>query len=121
MFAAGVNHFVNPAFYEDIIPVGLPAPTALVYVSGVAEIVGAAGTMHARTRRAAGWFLIAILIAIFPANIYMALDPDRFTTIPRWALLARLPLQLLFVYLVWLATLAPSSADEHTSRAGTGA
>ncbi len=122
MFAAGVNHFVNPAFYEDIIPVGLPAPTALVYISGVAEMVGAAGTLHPRTRRAAGWFLIATLIAIFPANISMALDPDRFASIPRWALLARLPLQLLFVYLVWVATLTRSAADEPRSpRAETGA
>jgi uncharacterized membrane protein len=106
MVAAGINHFVNPDFYLKIVPAGLPAPEALVYVSGVAEIVGALGTMHARTRRPAGWFLIATLVAVYPANVYMAVEPERFSTIPRWALLARLPLQFLFIYWVWRATLA---------------
>ena len=105
MVAAGVNHFVNQDFYLKIVPSALPAPEALVYASGVAEILGALGTMHPRTKRPAGWFLIATLVAVYPANIYMALNPDRFASIPRWALLARLPLQFLFVYWVWLATL----------------
>ena len=105
MIAAGVNHFVNPEFYLKIVPQALPAPDALVYGSGVAEILGALGTMHPRTRRASGWFLIATLVAVYPANIYMALNPSRFSSIPQWALWARLPLQFLFVYWVWLATL----------------
>jgi len=111
MVLAGVNHFVNPDFYLKIVPDVLPAPDALVYLSGVAEILGALGTMHPRTRRPAGWFLIATLVAVYPANIYMALNPDRFSSIPQWALLARLPLQFLFVYWVWLATL---KEDEDT-------
>jgi uncharacterized membrane protein len=105
MVAAGLNHFVNPDFYVKIVPHALPAPEALVYVSGVAEVLAALGTMHPRTRRTAGWFLIATLIAVYPANIYMALNPSRFPSVPRWALIARLPLQFLFVYWVWLATL----------------
>lgn len=105
MVAAGINHFVNPDFYLKIVPSALPAPEALVYLSGVAEIAGALGTMHPRTRRPAGWFLIATLVAVYPANIYMAVNPDRFEAIPQWALWARLPLQFLFVYWVWLATL----------------
>lgn len=105
MIAAGINHFVNPGFYLKIVPHGLPAPEALVYVSGVAEVLGALGTMLPSTRRPAGWFLVATLAAVYPANIYMALYPSRFPTIPHWALLARLPLQFLFVYWVWLATL----------------
>ena len=110
MVAAGVNHFVNPDFYLKIIPAVLPAPRALVYISGVAEIIGALGTMHPRTRRAAGWFLIATLVVVYPANVYMALEPDRFSSIPQWALWARLPLQFLFVYWVWLATLKEEAA-----------
>ena len=106
MVAAGVNHFVNPEFYLKIVPSVLPYPDALVYLSGVAEIAGALGTMHPRTRRPAGSFLIATLVAVYPANIYMAVNPDRFASIPQWALWARLPLQFLFVYWVWLATLA---------------
>lgn len=122
MFVAGLNHFLNPAFYERIIPSGLPAPATLVYASGVAEMAGALGTMHPRTRRAGGWLLLATLIAVFPANIYMALDADRFPSIPPWVLLARLPLQLLFAYLVWVATLARSASGEPSSpRAETGA
>ena len=112
MIAAGINHFVNPGFYLKIVPTALPAPEALVYISGVAEVLGALGTMHPRTRRPAGWFLIATLVAVYPANIYMALNPSRFPTIPHWALWARLPLQFLFVYWVWLATLKEEPAKE---------
>lgn len=105
MIAAGINHFVNPDFYLKIIPAGLPAPEALVYVSGAAQSLTALGTMFPRTRRGAGWVLIATLVAIYPANIYMAVNPEKFPSIPQWALLARLPLQFLFIYWVWLATL----------------
>lgn len=112
MVAAGINHFVNPDFYLKIVPSALPAPEALVYLSGVAQVLGALGTMHPRTRRPAGWFLIATLVAIYPANIYMALNPDRFANIPQWALWARLPLQFLFVYWVWLATLRDEDSAE---------
>ena len=110
MVAAGVNHFVNPDFYLKIVPSALPAPEALVFLSGVAEIVGALGTMHPRTKRPAGWFLIATLVAVYPANIYMAIESERFSSIPQWALLARLPLQFLFIYWVWLATLKDKQA-----------
>lgn len=106
MIAAGINHFVNPDFYLKIVPEALPEPDALVYGSGIAEVLGAVGTMHPRTRKPAGWFLIATLVAVYPANIYMALNPSRFPSIPQWALIARLPLQFLFIYWVWLATLA---------------
>ena len=54
--------------------------------------------------------LIATLVAVYPANIYMALNPSRFPSIPQWALIARLPLQFLFIYWVWLATLAEGEA-----------
>jgi uncharacterized membrane protein len=69
-----------------------------VYASGVAEALGGAGLMHPRTRRAAGWWLVATLVAIFPANVWMARHPERYR-VPggRAALLARLPLQAVFV------------------------
>ncbi|MDP9067036.1 MAG: DoxX family membrane protein [Actinomycetota bacterium] len=114
MFAAGLNHFLNPSFYEKIIPEGLPAPTALVYISGVAEMVGALATMHPRTRRAGGWILLGTLVSVFPANVWMALNAELFPSIPQCALLARLPLQLLFLYLVWIGTLR--SHDAASSR-----
>ena len=88
----------------------LPADThmPLVYASGVAELVGALATMHPKTRRAGGIFLIATLVAIFPANVHMAVNPEQYPKVPggEAALYARLPLQVLFIYWVWLATLA---------------
>lgn len=96
---AGVMHFVIPRAYESIVPDYLPARRAVVYTSGVAEIAGGAGMLHPRTRRLASWWSIATLIAVFPANVHMALHPDRYRMIPggRSALIARLPLQALFV------------------------
>jgi uncharacterized membrane protein len=94
---AGVMHFVIPKTYEAIVPDYLPAHKELVQASGVAEIVGGLGVMHPRTRRAASWWSIATLVAVFPANLNMALNPDRYKNVPRPALYARLPVQLLFI------------------------
>lgn len=107
MVLLGVNHFVMPQTYVSAIPDALGAQLALVYISGVAEIAGGLGTMHARTRRIAGWWLIATLVAIFPANVHMAIHPDRYPAIPGGGvtLVARLPLQIVFVYLVWVAAI----------------
>jgi uncharacterized membrane protein len=98
---AGTMHFVIPKAYESIVPDYLPAHRGLVYASGVAEIVGGLGAMNPRTRRAASWFNIATLIAVFPANLHMALHPERYETVPggKPALLMRLPGQALFI--VW--------------------
>lgn len=104
MTFAGVMHFVKPHWYERIMPSYLPAHRELVYASGVAEIAGALGTMHPRTRRPAGLFLIATLLAVFPANVHMALNPDDYRDVPPAALWARLPLQAVFVHWVWRAT-----------------
>jgi uncharacterized membrane protein len=96
---AGVMHFVKPRTYESIVPSYLPAPRALVYASGVAEIAGGAGLMVQAARRPAGWWLIATLLAVFPANLHMALHPERFRKVPggATALWARLPLQAGFI------------------------
>ncbi len=117
MFLAGVNHFISTRFYENIIPPSLPAHTELVYISGVAEMIGALGTMFPKTRRPAGMFLIATLVAVFPANVFMALNADKYPDVPGGpaTLLARLPLQVLFIYWVWLATLAPEPDELHTA------
>src|SRR3954468_12752919 len=87
---AGILHFVIPKTYEAIVPDWLPAHRELVYASGVAEIAGGAGVLHPRTRRAASWFSIATLVAVFPANVHMALNPDRYE-VPEPALWLRLP------------------------------
>jgi uncharacterized membrane protein len=99
MIGAGINHFLNPAPYLGMMPAVLPAPLALVYISGVAEILGGLGLILPATRRLAAWGLIALFIAIFPANLNMALNQLPLGTIvlPAWALWARLPLQLLLI------------------------
>jgi uncharacterized membrane protein len=99
--AAGALHFLRPRPYMAIVPRRLPAPRAIVYVSGVAEIAGGAGVLSARTARPAGWWLIATLLAIFPANVEMAVHAERFRQIPRPLLWARLPLQAGFIAWVW--------------------
>ena len=98
--AAGLNHFRNPAFYASIVPPALPSPRLLVLLSGVFEVAGGVGLLIPSLRRMAGWGLILLLIAVFPANVYMALHPERFG-MPRWLLWLRLPFQALFVVWVW--------------------
>jgi uncharacterized membrane protein len=95
---AGIMHFVMPRTYEAIVPDYLPAHKELVQASGVAEILGGLGVMHPRTRRVASLWSVATLVAVFPANLHMALHPDRYE-VPggRAALYARLPVQLLFI------------------------
>ena len=95
--ATGLLHFLRPRMYEAIMPRYLPAHRELVYASGVAEIAGGAGVLHSRTAKPAGWWLIATLIAIFPANVEMAVHAERFHRIPRPLLWARLPVQGLLI------------------------
>ena len=103
--AAGVNHFRVPRWYEAMVPPAIAGDAGrIVQVSGVAEIVGGAAVLVPWTRRLSGPWLVALLAAVFPANLYMARTPERFRRIPRWALLARLPLQPLMMWWAWRAT-----------------
>ena len=82
-------------------PPYLPAPRLLVAISGAAEIAGGLGLLIHRLRPAAGWGLIALMIAVFPANIYMAVVADRFAAVgPAWVWWARVPLQVVLVWWV---------------------
>jgi uncharacterized membrane protein len=96
---AGVMHFVIPRTYKRIVPPYLPARNAIVYASGVAEIAGGVALIPSRTRRAGGWWLIATLLAVLPANLHMALNADDFKQVPGGApaLWARLPFQAVFI------------------------
>ena len=109
---AGVLHFVKPDPYRAIMPDWVPAHDAMVAASGVAEIAGGAGLIASAptVRRAAGWWLVATLVAIFPANLHMALHPERYPQVPggRRSLWARLPLQGLFVLWVLDAGRTPA-------------
>lgn len=94
---AGALHFVIEKQYTRIVPAFLPNPKLLVRISGVAEFLGGLGVLVPRTRRFSGLGLIALLVAVFPANVNMALNPERWRKVPRWALIARLPLQLVAI------------------------
>ncbi len=107
---AGVMHFVIPRSYQAIMPPYLPYHREAVAVSGVAEVIGGLAVIAPATRRPfARWWLIALLVAVFPANVHMAVSPERvkglaLDRIPRWSLWARLPLQAACVWWVWRAT-----------------
>jgi len=102
---AGIMHFMIPGVYESIVPKYLPSRRALVYASGVAEIVGGAGLLNRRTRKLASWLNIATLVGVTPVHVEMALHPEDWDEVPggRPALLARLPLQGLLIAWAWAA------------------
>ena len=90
---AGITHFTNQAFFTAIVPPYLPWPVALVVISGIAEIGLGVALLVRRTSRLAAWGLIALLIAVFPANLHMAMNPQLYPDTSPTALLVRLPLQ----------------------------
>src|SRR6266567_5270903 len=99
MVLVGTSHFRDPAPFVAIVPSLLPAKLMLVYISGAAEIAGGLGLLLPATRRAAGFGLIVLYLAVFPANINMAINhlPMGATAVPDWVLWARLPLQFVFI------------------------
>lgn len=122
---AGVTHFLAPESFARVVPPGFPRPRALVYLSGIAELALGLGMQFDRTRRASAWGLVALLVAVFPANVYMATDdvaaefaPDRLADVARAAAWARLPVQAVLVLWAWWHTLpepGPTSASDGTA------
>lgn len=108
---AGVLHFLVPRAFARIVPPSLPRPVGLVYLSGLAEVVLGAGVMVRRTRSLSAWGIVALLVAVFPANVHMATSgmvpesvPDRARGLARAGLWARLPLQGVLVLWAWRYT-----------------
>lgn len=114
LVAQGINHFVLDDFFVRAMPPWLPAPLMLVYVSGVAEVVLGVAVLVPRTRRLAAWGIVALLFAVFPANIQMALHPEQWPEVSAAMLWARLPFQAVFVYWVWACALRvkPPTAEQ---------
>lgn len=102
--AAGLAHFAFPILYQSIVPDYLPAHRALVMLSGLAEIAGGVGVMIPATRRAAASGLILLLLAVYPANLWMVQHAERYPQFPLWVLWLRLPLQLLLLAWAWRYT-----------------
>jgi uncharacterized membrane protein len=106
----GTMHFVIPKAYEATVPDYVPiSPEAAVFHSGRGEIAGGLAVIPPATRKLARWWLIVLLVAVFPANVHMAVSPEQvrgldLDRVPRWALWARLPLQLAAIIWVWRTT-----------------
>jgi len=102
--AAGISHFLAPKRFAAAIPPSFPAPVALVYLSGIAEVVLGAGVALRRTRRPSAWGIVALLVAVFPANVHLArsdalndLVPERLAGVARLAAWVRLPFQAVLI------------------------
>lgn len=100
---AGINHFWHEPFYTKMIYDFLPCPIQLVYVSGIAEILCGIGLLIPATRSVAAWGTIALLIAVFPANIYMAMHPEQWG-VSSTGLYVRLPIQLILIWWAYTYT-----------------
>ena len=100
----GVAHFVATSTEMRIVPPYIPGPRAAVLISGVFELLGAAGLLWKPTRRAAGIGLFLLTLAVTPAHFYMLQRPDLFPGVPYWALVARLPVQVALLALIAWAT-----------------
>lgn len=101
---AGPLHFIFTPTYLRAMPPYLPWPRFLVQLSGVFEVLGGLGLLYGPTRRFSAWGLFALLIAVEPANLQMALDHAQWRGIPAWALWLRLPLQLPLLWWAWIYT-----------------
>jgi len=101
---AGLNHFRVPKLYLRIMPRYLPAHKTLNYLSGAAEVLLAVALCVPSTSSLGAWGIIGLLVAVFPANLYMLTDPKAAMGLPRWALWLRLPLQALLIAWAWLYT-----------------
>lgn len=100
----GVGHFVATDFFVRIVPPYIPYPRAVVWLSGVAELLLAFSLLSARLRSGAGYALLALICGVSLANIHMWLHPELFPEMPEWALTLRLLLQVGLLYLTWWST-----------------
>lgn len=101
---AGINHFLNPNFYLKIMPSYLPYPLPLVYLSGLAEIISGILLIPVKTRKLGAWCVIALLVAVFPANVQMSISEYGKGGLMFYLSLIRLPFQFVLIYWAYLFT-----------------
>lgn len=104
MIVGGINHFLNPEFYQRMMPPYIPAPEFMVALSGVIEVALGIALLIPRTRVLAAWGIVALLIAVFPANIHMFMNQNQWPEVPPIFTVVRLPLQALFIAWAWMFT-----------------
>ncbi len=110
-FFGGIGHFVATKFFVSIVPPYIPEPLAMVYISGVFELLGAIGILFARWRPLAGLGLTALIIAVTPANVYMWQNPSLFPDFTPLMLDVRMVIQVLLIACVLWSTRAPRDAQ----------
>jgi uncharacterized membrane protein len=103
-FVGGVMHFARADLFLRIVPPYITFALAAVYISGAFELLGAIGIWLKKIRSFAGYGLMLLTVAVTPANIYMLQHADLFSDVPLWVLVARLPFQLLLIWLIWWCT-----------------
>ena len=111
----GISHFTDPDTFVAIVPPALPEPLLLVHISGFFEILGGVGLLIPRTRRAAAWGILALLVAVYPANIHMLVNDVYLPDMPqeRWLLWVRMPLQFVFAgWVAWVGGIWPKSSKK---------
>ena len=111
-FVGGITHFTNPDFFVAIVPPWWKWPLFAVYASGVFEIVLAILVLWPRTKSTAGWGLVALTIAVTPANVHMWLHPEQFPEVSETALSLRLVIQIFLIALIWWSTRPTPTACE---------
>jgi len=113
---AGILHFTKTEFYLRIVPPYIPWHLTMVWISGICEIVGGLALLIPSVRRAAAWGIVCLLVAVFPANIYMATDPVAVgaTSLSPLVLWGRLPLQFVFVW--WVLWVSRDSQATHATQ-----
>jgi len=107
--AAGTNHFLMPEAYQPMMPPYVPWHSEMIFFSGVFEVLLGIFVIFPTTRSFAGYGLVLLLVAVFPANIHMALHPELFPIVSPLVLWARLPLQILLIYWGWASTRSAES------------
>ncbi len=111
----GVGHFLVMDFFAAAVPDYLSHPRELVIISGIFELLGAIGILVPKTRLIAGFGLIALVVAVYPANINMAMHPEKYSDMSTAFLYGRLPFQFLFVWFIWWA-IAPERAQRKNNK-----